>query len=377
MLKEGIKHWSISRSFTIDQSGGRLHTPLTNMPSILRNFLTTSEDEPLVSIDIRNSQPFHMVMMFNKEFWKRTSKHITLYKKDKEIYDYLSPVMKGSSTLIKFPQLATTLDITGLQQGEYMRQIQNGTLYEFMSDAFMRKSGLKNVEKYFGTRERTKRTFLHMMYFDPNKGNVPMKAIFKKFAELFPAESKIMTLLKSRDYRDFPIMLQKIEVDILLKKVGAEVYRHSREIPLYSIHDSLVTTVSNLNVVRDIINQVYEKELGFRPSLKVEYWNEQSAMDELPKYVDRKLEESGIFKRVNKKKSSKSSASAQTYHDSEGLNLQELIEKFFHDDEVLAIGESADLILGKVPFVSTVVREVYIDEEELKTFLTFTRSTVF
>jgi len=56
----------------IDDHVHRLHSVLTNMQKEFRNFLTY-DGQQLVSIDIKNSQPYLSCILFNPEFWTRNS----------------------------------------------------------------------------------------------------------------------------------------------------------------------------------------------------------------------------------------------------------------------------------------------------------------
>lgn len=55
--------------YTVDDTGNRLHTNLTNLPAEVRNFITYA-GRPLVSIDIRNSQPYMSLALFERKFWQ-------------------------------------------------------------------------------------------------------------------------------------------------------------------------------------------------------------------------------------------------------------------------------------------------------------------
>src|SRR5690606_18322266 len=53
---------------SVDPTVGRFHTPLTTLKGPLRNFLTY-DGRPLVSIDIKNSQPYFSTILFNSKFY--------------------------------------------------------------------------------------------------------------------------------------------------------------------------------------------------------------------------------------------------------------------------------------------------------------------
>jgi hypothetical protein len=87
-----IEHFN-TNNFTID-GGGRLYCSLTNLPSIYRNFLSY-KGKRLVSVDIKNSHPFHMLFLLQSKFWQNKGE-ITLHKIDSKLskIEDASPIYK-------------------------------------------------------------------------------------------------------------------------------------------------------------------------------------------------------------------------------------------------------------------------------------------
>ena len=59
----------------------------------------------------------------------------------------------------------------------------------------------------FDSRNKAKVEMLRIMYFDSKKAEYKFYKPFKRFQQIFPAEAKVITALKSRRYEDFPILL--------------------------------------------------------------------------------------------------------------------------------------------------------------------------
>jgi len=84
LLKYNHNRYSIDRManrdyiFHVDDTVNRLHTNLTLMKSDFRHYITIS-DEPLVSIDISNSQLYLLSLLLNPMFYKRSSIEINIY----------------------------------------------------------------------------------------------------------------------------------------------------------------------------------------------------------------------------------------------------------------------------------------------------------
>lgn len=136
--------------------------------------------------------------------------------------------------------------------------------------------------------------FLKLMYFNPHERYSSSHTPFKEFQNLFPVEAAIMSLMKKRDYRDFSILLQKIEARILLKEVCREVYDISAEIPLFTVHDSIITTEQYASILEEVFIKKYTRMLDFPPNLKRESLNSEAADLENMKYVKSKIDQADI-----------------------------------------------------------------------------------
>ena len=294
LMESTISNWSITQTFSIDTKGGRLYNALTNMSSILRNFVQTEAGEGLVSIDIKNSQPFHMLFTLRRDFWLNRSKGITLYGLDRPLFAHIRRLPKSQSPLIMFPNSAETPIGTDFYDSRFYELIVEGKLYEFIGAQFRGRFITKKGIDRFATRELTKREFMHMMYYDPQKINPSISSVFNAFKDLFPQVARLMEMLKRRDYRDFPILLQRIEVKMLLETVGRAIYEADPTIPLYSIHDSLVTTETHMPLVREILEQEYKRVLGVCPRLEEKFWSKDTAHFDLHDYIKHKIDAAGI-----------------------------------------------------------------------------------
>lgn len=76
-----------------DASGHRYHSPITNLPSFLRKHIRYN-GERIISIDVKNSQPYFSTLLFKKEFYETQKEgnevnerieNIKLYKRYKEL----------------------------------------------------------------------------------------------------------------------------------------------------------------------------------------------------------------------------------------------------------------------------------------------------
>jgi hypothetical protein len=290
IYKTSIERWKLTNGFTVDSSGGRLHTPLTSIPSIFRNFITTRDGEELTSLDIKNSQPFHMVFLFQKRFWRKSKKAATMYGTDQELYNQLL----HDEGYIMFQKLLLRADNQAIRILSFKNLVLTGKLYEFICS---RLGGIYKSRKKvnpFGTRRLAKKQFLRMMYYDPRKINPDVHQFFSEFVKLFPSEGSIMSLLKKRSYRDFSIFLQKLEAKMILHQVCRVIFKENPDIPLYTIHDSIITTKQYADLVMDKIKTTYVEAIGMAPQIEKNTWSETNALKSVVSYVKSKIDEANM-----------------------------------------------------------------------------------
>ncbi|MEI6088684.1 MAG: hypothetical protein WCR66_13915, partial [Bacteroidota bacterium] len=85
-----------------------------------------------------------------------------------------------------------------------------------------------------------------------------------------------------------------IEAQMLLHKVAKAVYKYDPSIPLFSIHDSLVTTEKHQKTVTNIIEQEYRKQFGVSPQLETSSLLDIEADLGLKKYLKSKVDQEDI-----------------------------------------------------------------------------------
>jgi hypothetical protein len=298
-----INSWKKKPGIKIDSKGGRLYSPLTNMMSKLRFFLTYDSEE-LVYFDIKNSQPYHLILLLNPAFWQRTGKSesLTLESLNKELADHLATINnKELASTIMTLESAFKSGLTQAKKGlqrkgnmspRFAKLVVDGKLYKFISDEFKGKFLDNKGFDPFLTDKSAKGQLISMLYSNPRaSANSANNKHFKHFKTLFPVEAKVIELLKSRKYNDFSILLQKVESTILLKEVCYKIFEHNTSIPLFTIHDGIMTTAKYADVVEKFILDTYKSIVGVEPTLSKEVMNNRNAGANFKKYVQKKLDE--------------------------------------------------------------------------------------
>ena len=241
-----------------DSNVNRFHSNLTNLNSVLRNAVTY-KGEKLVSIDISNSQPYLSSVLLSKKFWNKENKRdnvFNIYKFNIEYINYY--IMLGESP------------VSTINKGflHYIDLVREGGLYEYLCNEIN-----KELSSNFFDRKKTKIAVFQAL-FTANTFIGQKKALPKKmFSKLFPEVYEVFKKIKKKDKTFLPRLLQSIEslliIDVICKRISKELPKA----PIFTIHDSISTTVKYLEDVKRIMLDECEKNVGFAPKFKIEYWD--------------------------------------------------------------------------------------------------------
>ena len=151
-----------------------------------------------------------------------------------------------------------------------------GQLYEYLEMQFKHKLGLLNVDR------ATAKIAVLQAFFSDNRFIGTEDAKPKKcFRDLFPSVYKVYATIKRKDKKLLALLLQNIEsyfiIDVIAKRIGKEY----PGLPIFTIHDSIVTTVGNEELVASIMKEELERFVGKAPSFKYEYWEPKNIDDYL------------------------------------------------------------------------------------------------
>lgn len=203
---------------TIDDTANRLHNNLTNLSTDLRKTLSINGNQ-LVQCDLKNSQPLLFRFHLNKY------PHIPKKELDK-----------------------------------YLDVVCNYGFYEFFADKLCIKLTDKN-------RVAFKKKIFGGVLFDRNRKN--LSKYEKVFEKEFPIIFYCMRDMKSDNYKDIPIALQKLESQYIFHCVDI-LSKENKDIELLTIHDSIVTAVGKEQIVYDVMVDEFKKMFDITPKIKIE-----------------------------------------------------------------------------------------------------------
>ncbi len=213
-----LKH---RRYRSLIDDNNRMHHNISNLASVFRKHLHI-DNKSLGQIDISNSQPLFL-------------------------YIHL-------------------LSIEGIDKNELIRYGEtclNGLFYETIS----KKSGIELTKQ---SRKVFKQRVFASIFF--GKHYEILTDIEQAFKELYPTiYDYIITMKQKKGYKVISHILQKSESEFIYKAIthiDKETGRH--KVPLLAIHDCIVTTSDNLQLVNELLKQYFILHLQIMPSLKVE-----------------------------------------------------------------------------------------------------------
>lgn len=247
--------------YSVDDNVGRFHSNLTNLKKELRNYITYN-GQRLVNVDIKNSQPLFSLLLFNKDFYTEKSQSINIYKIQSVI-----PLLiynKHSFTSITIMLVKVLDGVDNEDINIYSEMVNSGAFYEKVSELMYPTA---KFDKPFV------KEMVFKMFFSKNTSMRLPRAKFKRdFKNRFPQTYEIFRRLKVKNHTALAHLLQRIESLIMIQNVVVRISKERPELPIFTIHDSVVTTVGNEKYVASVIQEEVLRLTGLNAQLGIEYW---------------------------------------------------------------------------------------------------------
>ncbi len=285
-----------------DDNVYRFHSNLTNMRSIIRNAVTY-DGQKLISIDIKNSQPYLSTILLSRSFWieqkfeanNNESLSISFdgpqdvvnngfneikgikYRNERDIDKRLNISqirIHDNDSYIMLVDIDKTLMTNEFRH--YINLVVTGTLYEFLELQFGIQLGAT-----FANRKDVKAAVFQVLFTDNRyfgQDDAKPKRIFQ---EMFPQVYEVFKQLKSKDKSLLPRLLQSIESYLIINVIAKRISEEYPDAPIYTIHDSISTTEEYVDVVERIISEELSKAIGYAPKLEPEVWCKSNMLNYL------------------------------------------------------------------------------------------------
>jgi len=278
---EKIVNSEYENNLIVDTTGARFHSPLVVLKKELRKCLTYA-GQKLVNIDIVNSQPFLSLIFLDLELFE------SLYITDllASYNDLYAPQLidKGNVTIEYTPYSTMLVNLIKQKSNEpdmleFKDSVISGEYYETFSRVLYNNNLIPEEilsisdksNKYNEIRNFAKKATFSSFFSRNNayKYNPHVRA----FKACFPSVYEIFSLIKQGNHKTLAVSLQRFESDLVLFRVSKDIYNNHPEIPLYTIHDSIATTMGNEKVILNYFQKHIQERIGYSPKFSTDYWS--------------------------------------------------------------------------------------------------------
>lgn len=273
---------------------GRVHSSLTRCSSQIRPAMHVS-GESLISLDVANSQPLFLsllVVNFRRQ-GNKTFAYVTFPKNstnqyrdiDRIIEETISPFNPIQDSLTPSVLLLpnTTRIVSSKEEQPHTDQEVEPT-EELPRDISVNRGFLAQDEQAFVTlceqgrlyrtlkdemelREIPLRHWVKTELFEVLFGSNRLKSRLKNiFEDMFPGVAEVIRVHKTKDYAFLPRLLQNIESNFIINTVCRRIMDEMPDAPVYTIHDSILTTRLFVEPIRQIMVEEFAR-LGLMPTL--------------------------------------------------------------------------------------------------------------
>lgn len=259
--------------FSVDAFGNRLHTPITGLYGELRSFMyfENNPDEPLVHIDIRNSQVYLVsCIIANPAVIDKVLPEFSLCKEALETYknhDDVSVFYNNCYNGIIYESLAKEITETetdaqlNLEQFEAIRNKAKTKLISFLYSKLNSEKSVDDFKSLFQSR-----------YPNVISAIGHIKSLGEKY---FPFMREFYTDRRTGKYvgdiathKNLSRMMQLMESRIILGMVSTSLIQ-TGIVPFVTIHDAFIVPLHNSLQVQTVIQEAF-RNIGLTPpKLKV------------------------------------------------------------------------------------------------------------
>lgn len=124
----------------------------------------------------------------------------------------------------------------------------------------------------FANRKAIKAMTFTVLFSDNRFIGQPEAEAKRIFRGLFPTVYEIFRLIKKRSAANLPILLQRMESNVILDHVAKRISLEHPEMPLFPVHDSVVCPVGMAAHVVSVMEEEFKRLLGIKPMVRCEFW---------------------------------------------------------------------------------------------------------
>jgi len=241
-----------------DNTAGRLHSALTQLKGLLRIFIRY-DGKSLVAVDIVNSQPYLCIALLNLDKLVENN----LINLIQNLNPKINPIM-----VVKKVKAASISQSTKL----YIDLVASGNFYEEFG-LILKKEGILDVDIDEQASRKKAKEATFSAIFSPNTAISHSEEV-KIFQRTFPEIYEVFKLIKTGrgHHNTLAVLLQSFEAKLILHSVCKTISEERPDVPLLTLHDSIITTDGNEEYVKGVMEKILCQAIGSPPILKIERW---------------------------------------------------------------------------------------------------------
>jgi len=263
----------------------RYNSKLTSLPKVIRPFILIN-CKPVGEVDISSSQPFILSTILTDKF--------TNDKTNGYNFHTIYPDYEEGMNNLKMVTPSNTRDNNNFILGVWLNDNQlDGidlfTEFDFTQDFYSyiltegKKLDPKLVDRICqkgNGRDVVKRNIMNYLF---NRNDIQREGnkVIDLVSLIFPEVTNYVNRFnETYGNSEFSYLLQRTESYLMLSNVCKKLSVDSPEVPFFTIHDSILTTTDNLDLVKKTIIDTISTITGKTVSVKVKDLNGNSGLDE-------------------------------------------------------------------------------------------------
>jgi hypothetical protein len=234
----------------ISLSNNRFNSVLTSVPKSLRPYLLI-DGEQLVDVDIVTSQPYLLSCILNNRF--ENDEHVGFNLKT--IYPILKSYFEISYQVLRGIELNKHKFFGCNFYEDEIPSIEEYCSLDFTQDFYETVVGFGLENNVQLTREQVKKSIMNLIFNDTaiHRDNSIVTIILEhRFKGLMSFFEGFYGRYSSRR---LALLLQRVESHLILDKVVPKILEHNNDIPVFTIHDCVLTTPEHQEVVSRIMKE--------------------------------------------------------------------------------------------------------------------------
>lgn len=318
--------------FSPSITNNRLYTTFNRSPKLFRKFIQVNHQD-IGEVDIRSCQIYLLACIFNGSFSSSTSDEVKFNLKS--IYPELYKTIQDLKYINPSRKPSNNHEFIGIFVNDaYKKLLEEFTNFDFATNDFythISNFAFKEYPNIFekkinassdSGRDIVKKNIMSYLFDDVEKHRDSNDIINLLVIKYKSIEYILTSFYSLYSKRDLALLLQRTEAYLILEEATRDIYHFDKNIPVFTIHDCIVTTTSNLANVKNIIEAKVSSITGKAVGLKVSIISGGKAFSE-----------SEINEILSKTIIKSSTQMKKVHRNTNNVNIEFAIEYLFKDSK--------------------------------------------